>query len=105
MKRVLVRAIVVGLIGLLSWTGLFASAALPSFAASVEDVTEEVISPDSQKYATREEAYDKAIQAANDPKGLDKEYEKDIKIFKKENPDDVSLVEKAKEAVEKVTGK
>ncbi len=104
MKRVLVRAIVIGLIGLLSWTGLFASAALPSFAATAQKSAQEVISPDSETYPTREEAYDKAIQAANDPKGLDKEYEKDIKIFKDENPDDVSLVEKAKDVVEKATG-
>lgn len=107
MKRVVVRTLVVALLGLLSWTGLFVSTALPGFAATLNQGAsqETVISPDGQSYASREEAYDQAIEAANDPEGLEKEYEKDIEIFKQEHPDQMNLVEEAKEVVEKVTGK
>lgn len=107
MKRVAVRMLVVGLLGLLSWTGLFVSTALPSFAAtSNQGATQEtVISPDSQSYSSREEAYEKAVEAVNDPTGMEKEYQKDIKIFKQEHPDQKNLVEEAKKIVEKATDK
>lgn len=110
MKRVLSMVygiLVVGLVSLVSWTGFFSPQA--AFAAPAQD---SVISPDSQDYATREEAYDQAIQEVNDPKGLDKAFKKDVEIFKQENPDKKdlvsgsdNLVNEAKNVVEKVTGK
>lgn len=98
----------VGLISVISLTGLWSIAPQPAYAAttaSQKPSQEAVISPDGESYATREEAYEKAIQAANDPKGLEKEYEKDLKIYKEENPDKANIVEEAKDVIEKVTGK
>ncbi|MGG6266251.1 hypothetical protein ACQ4M3_05350 [Leptolyngbya sp. AN03gr2] len=101
MKR-LVALLAVVFVSLTAWTGFVA----PAFAeVSLQPPgSEEVISPDGQQYSSRQEAYEKAVQAAKDPNGLEKEYEKDIKIFKKENPDQANLIEKAEAAVEKIVG-
>lgn len=101
MKR-LVALLAVVFVSLTAWTGFVA----PAFAGVTLQPpgSEEVISPDGQQYDSRQEAYEKAIEAAKDPNGLEKEYEKDIKIFKKENPDQANLIEKAEAAVEKVVG-
>ncbi|MBD2080805.1 hypothetical protein [Leptolyngbya sp. FACHB-17] len=102
MKRLMARVFAVLVVGLMAWTGFF----MPAYANVTLQPpgSEEVISPDGQEYSSRQEAYEKAMEAANDPKGLDKEYEKDLKIFKKENPDQANLIEKAEAAVEKVVG-
>ncbi|MBD1845478.1 hypothetical protein H6F89_19110 [Cyanobacteria bacterium FACHB-63] len=102
MKRLMARVFAVLVVGLMTWTGFFA----PAYAEVTTQVpgSEEVISPDGEQYSSRQEAYEKAMEAANDPKGLDKEYEKDLKLFKKENPDQANLLEKAEAAVEKVVG-
>lgn len=102
MKRLMARVFAVLVVGLMAWTGFF----VPAYADSTLQVpgSEEVISPDGEQYSSRQEAYEKAMEAANDPKGLDKEYEKDLKLFKKENPDQANLLEKAEAAVEKVVG-
>ncbi|MBD1824575.1 hypothetical protein H6F51_19080 [Cyanobacteria bacterium FACHB-DQ100] len=102
MKRLMARVFAVLVVGLMAWTGFF----MPAYANVTLQPpgSEEVISPDGQEYSSRQEAYEKAMEAANDPKGLDKEYEKDLKIFKKENPDQANIIEKAEAAVEKVVG-
>lgn len=102
MKR-LIALFAVVFVSLMSWTGF----SLPAYAqaATQPPGSEAVISPDGEQFSNRQDAYEKAIEAANDPKGLDKEYEKDLKIFKKENPDEANLIEKAEAAVEKVIGK
>ena len=102
MKSLIVRVFAVLVVGLMGWTGLFT----PAYAeVSLQPPgSEAVISPDGEQYANREEAYKKAVEAAKDPNGLDKEYKKDLKIFKKENPDQENLIEKAEAAVEKVVG-
>lgn len=102
-KRIVVSTIfVLGFAGLVGVT----IAPQPSYAtAAPQSTSQEVISPDSQNYATREEAYEKAIEAAKDPSGLEKEYEKDLKMYKEAHPDQGGLVEQAKEVVEKVVGK
>ena len=111
MKRLVVRVIAIALFGFLSWTGLFALKT-PVFAApqAQSNAEEAVISPDGETYSNREDAYESALEAANDPNGLEKAYQKDLKIFKDEHPDkadlvDSGIVEGAKEAIEKVTGK
>jgi hypothetical protein len=100
MNRLIAKVFAVVLVGLIGWTSFFA----PAFAAvsTQPPGQEEVISPDGEQYGSREEAYEKATEAASDPNGLDKEYKKDLKIFKKENPEQASLIEKAEAAVEKV---
>lgn len=102
MKRLMARVFAVLVVGLMAWTGFF----VPAYADMTLQVpgSEEVIGPDGEQYSSRQEAYEKAMEAANDPKGLEKEYEKDMKLFKKENPDEASLLEKAEAAVEKVIG-
>lgn len=50
----------------------------------------------------REEAYEEAVKAINDPKGVEKEYEENLDAFKETQPNK-GLVEEAKDLVEKVT--
>ncbi len=102
MNCLIVRVFAILFVGLMTWTGLFA----PAYAeVSMQPPgSEAVISPDGEQYADREAAYQKAVEAAKDPNGLEKEYKKDLKIFKKENPDQANLIEKAEAAVEKVVG-
>lgn len=102
MKRLIARVLAVLVIGLMGWTGFFA----PAYAEVTLQPpgSEAVISPDGEQYSNREEAYEKAIEAAKDPNGLEKEYKKDLNLFKKENPDQANLIEKAEAAVEKVVG-
>lgn len=104
MKCLVVRYVAIALFGLLSWTGLFVAQPVLAAAQSQSGAEEAVISPDSQTYENREDAYESAREAVNDPNGLEKEYEKDLKIYKKDNPDQMNLVDSAKEAIEKVTG-
>lgn len=106
LRRSLYRGIVVAFVGLLSWVGMSAIAldAIASPTANQAIGQEEVISPDSQKYGSREEAYDKAVESINDPKGAEKEYQKDLKIFKKENPNADKIIESAENAVKKAKG-
>lgn len=102
MKRLIASVFAVLVVGLMGWTGFFA----PAYAevSTQPPGSEAVISPDGETFANREEAYEKAAEAAKDPNGLEKEYKKDLKIFKKENPDQANLIEKAEAAVEKVVG-
>ncbi|MBW4440525.1 MAG: hypothetical protein KME10_04675 [Plectolyngbya sp. WJT66-NPBG17] len=102
MKRLIARVLAVLVIGLMGWTGFFT----PAYAevSTQPPGSEAVISPDGAQYANREEAYKKAVEAAKDPNGLEKEYKKDLKLFKQENPDQANLIEKAEAAVEKVVG-
>jgi hypothetical protein len=57
------------------------------------------------KEEDRQAAYEKATEVINEPQGLEKVYEEDLKSFKKENPDENGLIEGAKDLVNKVTGK
>lgn len=98
-------SLIASLVSLISFTGLWTIAVQPAHAASNRQSAQEVISPDSQPYATREEAYEKAVEAVKDPEGLEKEYEKDLKIYKQENPGEGGLIEGAKEAIDKLTEK
>jgi ABC-type Na+ efflux pump permease subunit len=103
MKRLL-SLVLIALVSLVSVTGLMVQGAI---AAPMQ----QVIGPDDQSYGSREEAYDQAMKTANDPKGLEKEFEKDVEIFKEENPDEKDLVsgadklvDEAKDIAKKVTG-
>lgn len=107
------RILIFGLMSLLSLSGLFIFSNQPAFADKpLNKQSEEVI---DRAYTLSEEAgileesrleaYEEATEALNDPKGLDKIYEEDLKAYKKENPGENSLVEGAKSLVDKVTGK
>ncbi|NDJ18527.1 hypothetical protein [Myxacorys almedinensis] len=107
LRQSIYRGVLVAVIGLLSWVGMSAIAVESSLASPTAKQAvgqEEVISPDSESYGSREEAYDKAVEAVNNPQGVEKAYEKDLKIFKQENPEQNTIVDSAKEAVKKVAG-
>lgn len=109
------RILVLGLMSLLSLSGLFVFANQPAWAdkplnrpsqsEAAIDRAYTLSEGTGLKEEDRQEAYEEATEALNDPKGLDKIYEEDLKEFKKENPNQTGLVEGAKKVVDKVTGK
>lgn len=109
------RILVLGLMSLLSLSSLFIFANQPAWAdkplnrpsqsEAAIDRAYTLSEGTGLKEEDRQAAYDEATDALNDPKGLDKIYEEDLKEFKKENPGQTGLVEGAKKVVDKVTGK
>ncbi|HAJ59030.1 MAG TPA: hypothetical protein DCP31_07010 [Cyanobacteria bacterium UBA8543] len=106
------RILIFGLMSLLSLSGLFTITNQPALAATSSQ-PEETIDPvyNLNKSAgvqeeDRETAYEKTAETVENPKkGLEKIYEQDLKAYKKENPSQSSVVEGAKNLVDKVTGK
>ncbi len=109
------RVLIVGLMSLLSLSGLFIFANQPALAdkplnrpSQAEEVIDRAYTMSEAtglREEDRQEAYEEAAEAINDPKGLDKIYDEDLKAFRKENPGENGLLEGAKELVDKVTGK
>ncbi len=52
----------------------------------------------------RDQAYEKAVEVIDNPNGVQKTYEENLKQHRQENPDQKSLIEDAKDLVNKVTG-
>ncbi len=108
--------VVLGLVSLLSLSGLFvfsnqSALALPNRPLNPPSQSDEVIDrayslseATGLKEEDRQAAYDEAAEAITDPKGLDKIYEEDLKAYKEEQPDK-GLIETAKDLIEDVTGK
>lgn len=104
------RILILGLVSLLSLSGLFMFTNQPALADKALSSIDRAYSYSEAtglQEEDRQAAYDAAAQAVQeDPKvGIEKIYEEDLKEFKKENPDENGLLEGAKELVEKVTGK
>jgi hypothetical protein len=109
------RVLIVGLMSLLSLSGLFIFANQPALAdkplnrpSQAEEVIDRAYTMSEAtglREEDRQEAYEEAAEAINDPKGLDKIYDEDLKAFRKENPGENGLLEGAKDLVDKVTGK
>jgi hypothetical protein len=107
------RIVILGLMSLLSLSGLFIFANQPALAGNaVNRPSNESVDRAytlSQEAGLREEqrqeAYEEATEAINDPQGIEKVYEEDLKAYKQENPGENNLVEGAKSLVDKVTGK
>jgi hypothetical protein len=106
------RVLIVSLMSLLSFSGLFIFSSQPAFAdqkaAAEAAITraDDLSEASELKEEDRQEAYEEATEAVANPKvGLEKIYEEDLKEYKEENPSKNVLVEGAKELVEKVTGK
>ena len=97
--------ILMGLVSLIYTTGLFVVQS--SYADTLKQPAKEqpFILDEPQTATTREAAYEEAVDAVKKPDGLEKEYEKDLKTFKKENPSENPVVEGAKELIDKVTGR
>jgi hypothetical protein len=88
---------VLALVCSFSFLGWFGASTQPSYAANRPAVNQ---TQNSQSVEAREEAYEEAKEIADDPKrGVEKEAEKEIKQFRKENPDEGGLVEQAKDLV------
>jgi len=77
---------------------------LPSYAASSPQEALEDIRQDKAKQ-NPEAFYEKATKVSEDPKmGVEKNYEKNLKEFYQENPEEGGLIEGAKQLVDKATG-
>lgn len=109
------QLLIIGLMCLLSLGGLFTFNNQPAYANKILDKSTPSEAAIDRAYEMNEaagfkeedrlEAYEEATEAVANPKvGLEKIYEEDLKEFKKENPEENSLVEGAKDLVEKVTG-
>ncbi len=98
--------ILMGLVSLIYTTGFFV-VEQRSYADTLKQPVKEqpFILDEPQTATNREAAYEEAVDAVKQPDGLEKEYEKDLKTFKKENPSENPVVEGAKELIDKVTGK
>lgn len=110
------QILILSLMSLLIVSSLFIFSTQPAFADRHlnKSLSSEAVSDHTYKFSeeaglpeeSREQAYEEATQAVADPKeGLEKIYEEDLKAYKKENPGENSLIESAKQVVEKVTGK
>ncbi len=106
------RLLIFSLMSLLSLSGLFIFANQPALAGkqlTPEEKIDRAYELDEAaglREEDRQKAYDKAADTVTEPKqGLEKIYEKDLKAYKKETSKDNSLVEGAKNLVDKVTGK
>ncbi|WP_156119887.1 hypothetical protein [Leptolyngbya sp. KIOST-1] len=92
------RAIaLVGLVGLLGWLMLASSPAYAAEARSASTPVDKALTAEP-----RDQAYDEAVKVIDDPKGVQKTYEENLKQFRQENPDQGSVVEGAKELVGKI---
>jgi hypothetical protein len=102
LSQVLRKSVVVlVLMSAISLSGLCLLNAQPSYAA-----TQTAVSPQSEKQIEkREQAYEAAIETANNPEGLEKEYEKNLADYKEDHPENpiAGAVEGAKDFIEKAT--
>ncbi len=106
LKRALRKTLVlIGLVSLIYTSGFFIGQ--NSYAATTQKPVKEqpFILDEPQTATDREAAYKEAIEEVKKSDGLEKEYEKDLKTFKKENPGENPVVEGAKGLIDKVTGK
>lgn len=88
------------LVGLMSWLTL---ATQPAFAANSKGTATPPVDQ-AMTEEPRDQAYEEAVEVIDDPNGVQKAYEKNLKQYRQENPDQKSLVEDAKDLVDKVTG-
>ncbi len=94
------RAIaLIGLVGVVSWLMLASS---PAYATQAKGAS----TPTVDKTMTaepRDQAYDEALEVIDNPNGVQKTYQENLKQYRQENPDQGGIVEGAKELVEKIT--
>ncbi|GAB1542444.1 hypothetical protein NUACC21_51180 [Scytonema sp. NUACC21] len=119
LSKVLRQSIVVlGLMLLISLSGLFFFTQQPSYAvtAASRQLTPDEKIDRAYEYSgaagireeDRQQAYEKAVEDADKPNTVQKTYERNLKAYKQENPSPnlvKQAVEQAKELVEQTTGK
>ncbi|MEH2283957.1 MAG: hypothetical protein V7K90_21970 [Nostoc sp.] len=113
--------LVVGLMVFISLSGCFIFVQQPSYATTLEELklvppeykpnSEEKINRANEydpgvgiQEENREEAYEQAIKDSKNLNTIEKTYERNLKAEQEQNPPE-SFGEKAKEVIEKVTGK
>ena len=101
--------VVLGLMMLISLSGLFILVQQPSYADHLTpeekvDRAYEYSEATGLKEEDRQEAYEEAVKDAESTGTMEKAFERNLKAERKENPEP-NLIEKAEELVEKVTGK
>lgn len=122
LKQALLSSILVfGLMIFISLSGLFMVVQQPSYATTLEEL--KLIPPEYKptpqekidrayerneaagfRAESREKAYEEAIKDGKSLNTMEKAYERNVKAEKAQNPPE-SFGEKAKEVIEKVTGK
>ncbi len=84
----------------------FMLSAQPSYADMQPDVTvQEDMGSIQQEAESLQKDYDAEASAVSNPKGVEKEYEENLADYRKAHRGENSLVEEAKQLVEKVTGR
>lgn len=115
LNKVLRQSIVVlGLMLLISLSGLFFFTQQPSYAVTSAS---RQLTPDEKidrayeysgaagiREEDRQQAYEQAVEDSDKPNTVEKTYERNLKAYKQENPSP-NIVEQAKELVEQVTSK
>ncbi|MBW4679770.1 MAG: hypothetical protein KME19_06610 [Microcoleus vaginatus WJT46-NPBG5] len=98
--------VIVCLMTLIGVSGLFIFAPQPSYAATAVSKKPALPDPDvldPQAGMSREQAYEEAVKEAQSETSIEKVYEENLEEYKEENPEP-GLIQKAEEAIEKVTG-
>ena len=95
------RALAITLVCLASVTGGLMVAPSMAHAANRPAATP----PVDQVMAAepRDQAYEEAVEVIDDPNGVQKTYEENLKQYRQENPDEGGLVEEAKDLIDKIT--
>jgi hypothetical protein len=95
------RILVLCLIACLTVSSCLSIAVNSSIAAPVNQ-NSPAFGKQTDKLESREQAYEKAIEAVDEPNGLEKVYEENLEDYREENPEP-SLVEQATNAIKEVT--
>ncbi|NJR51807.1 MAG: hypothetical protein HC780_21715 [Leptolyngbyaceae cyanobacterium CSU_1_3] len=105
LRQAIRKSVVILSLAILMVSSSFLTVSQASFADTESPLaTEKSFSKVTQNPASRSAAYEEAAEAAKDPEGLEKEYEKEMEVFKEEHPSENPVIEGVKEVVEKVTG-
>ncbi len=98
-----------GLISLISLSGLLLPVVQPSYAAAVRNTQTSPEEKADQTYGyvestgSREAGYEEAVKDAESLQSEEKAYERNLKTYKQEQPG-ANIVEEAKGLLDKVTG-
>ncbi|MGB5973546.1 MAG: hypothetical protein WBG38_09505 [Nodosilinea sp.] len=90
---------VAGLASVASWLMLVSQ---PAYAATTLETPTPSVDQVMPK-EPRDQAYEEALEVIDNPRGVQKTYQENLKEYRQENPDEGGVIEGAKELVEKIT--